>query len=63
MKTVLIDQGSGAEMMYPDLYKALGLKPKDLSKYDMPLVGFDGNVVMPKGQISLIVNTEGKRWW
>ena len=34
VKRVLIDQGNGAEIMYPDLYKGLNLKPKDLSKYD-----------------------------
>ena len=34
VKKVMIDQGSGAEMMYFDLYKGLGLKPEDLSKYD-----------------------------
>ena len=49
MKRVMIDQGSGTKIMYPNLYKGLGLKPKDLSKYDTPLVGFDGKVVMPKG--------------
>ena len=43
MKKVLVDQGSGAEIMYPDLYKGLNLKPEDLSKYDFPLVGFDGS--------------------
>ena len=36
------------------------MKPKDLSKYDTPLVGFDGKVVMPKGQIKLSIVTEGK---
>ena len=49
MKRVMIDQWSRAEIMYLNLYKGLGLKPKDLSKYDTPLVGFDGKVVMPKG--------------
>lgn len=39
---VMIDQGSLAEIMYPNLYKGLGLKLDDLSKYDTPLVGFDG---------------------
>ena len=29
-------------------------------KYDMPLVSFDGRVVIPEGQISLSVNMEGK---
>ena len=52
---VLVDQGSGAEIMYPDLYKGLNLKPEDLTGYDSPLLGFDGKVVIPKGQIRLPV--------
>ena len=60
VKIVLVDQGSGAEVMYPDLHKGLGLKPEDLSKYNTPLVGFNGKVVLPKGQISLPGNIEGK---
>ena len=60
MKKVLIDQGSGAEVVYPNLFKGLGLKVEDLSKYDTTLVGFDGRVVVPEGQISLPMNTEGK---
>ena len=47
-------------MMYPNLFRGLGLKNEDLSKYDMPLIGFDGRMVIPKGQISLPVNMEGK---
>lgn len=46
--------------MYPDMFKGLRLKVEDFSKYDTPLVGFDGRMVVPKGQISLLVNTEGK---
>ena len=42
VKRVLIDRGSGAEVMYPDLFKGLGLKNEDLSKYNTPLMGFDG---------------------
>ena len=53
VKRVLVDQGSGAEIMYPDLYNGLNLKPEDLTSYDSPLVGFDGKVVIPKGQIRL----------
>ena len=60
MKKVLIDQGSGAEVVYPNLFKGLGLKAEDLSKYDTTLMGFDGRVVVPEGQISLPMNTEGK---
>ena len=60
VKRVLIDQGSGAEVMYPNLFRGLGLKNEDLSKYDIPLMEFDGRMVIPKGQISLPVNMEGK---
>lgn len=30
--------------MYLDLYKGLGLGDEDLTKYDSPLVGFDGKI-------------------
>ncbi|XP_065623604.1 uncharacterized protein LOC136064979 [Quercus suber] len=30
VKRVMVDQGNGAEIMYPDLYKGLNLKPKNL---------------------------------
>ena len=33
VKKVMIDQGSAAEIMYPDLYKGLGLKPENLMTY------------------------------
>ena len=49
VKRVLIDQGNGAEIMYPDLYKGLRLKPEDLACYDSPLVVFDEKVVIPRG--------------
>ena len=47
----MINQGSGIEIMYPDLFKGFGLRLEDLSKYDVPLVGFDGNTIIPKGMI------------
>ena len=53
MKRVLVDQGSEADIMYPNLYKGLNLKPKNLIGYDSPLLCFDGKVVIPKGQIRL----------
>jgi len=31
------------------------LRPNDLAYYDSPLVGFDGKVVIPRGQIRLTV--------
>ena len=39
--------------MHPNLYKGLNLKPKDLSKYDSSLVGFDERTVTPRGMIKL----------
>ena len=33
MKRVTVDQGSAVEIMYPDLYKGLNLKAKDLIPY------------------------------
>nr|XP_023873727.1 uncharacterized protein LOC111986328 [Quercus suber] len=60
VKRALINQGSGTEVIYPELYRGLGLKKDDLSKYGMPLMGFDGQMVILEGQISLLVNMEGK---
>ena len=42
------------------MFKGLSLKNENLSKSDMPLVGFDGQMVIPEGQISFLVNMEGK---
>ena len=53
VKRVLVDQGSAMEVMYPDLYKGLNLKPEDLMAYDSPLVSFEGKTVILKGQIRL----------
>ena len=43
--------------MYPDLYKGLNLKPKDLTTYDSPLVSFKGKAVTLRGQIRLSIQT------
>ena len=60
VKRALVDQGSGAEIMYPDLFKGLKLKSKDLACYDSPLIGFDGKIVFLKGQIRLPVQVGSK---
>ena len=49
VKRVLVDQGSGVEIMYLDLFKELKLRPEDLACYDSPLIGFYGKIVFPKG--------------
>ena len=46
--------------MYPDLYKGLNLKCKDLTSYDSPLLGFDRKVVIPRGQIRLPMQADSK---
>ena len=53
VKRVMVDQGSGAEIMYPNLYRGLNLKPEDLTGYDSPLVSFYGKFVIPRGRIRL----------
>ena len=55
VKRVLVNQGSSVEIMYLDLFKGLKMKPEDLACYDSPLIGFDGKIVFPNGQIRLPV--------
>ena len=60
VKRVLVDQGSSVEIMYLDLFKGLKMKPEDLACYDSPLIGFDGKIVFPNGQIRLPVQVGSK---
>ncbi|XP_065618456.1 uncharacterized protein LOC136062816 [Quercus suber] len=60
VKRVLVDQGSSTEIMYPDLFKRLRLKPKELACYNSPLIGFDGKIVFSKGQIRLLVQARSE---
>ena len=60
VKRVMVDQGSAAEIMYPDLYKGLNLKVEDLTPYSSPLVSFEGKIIIPKGQVKLPVQTGSK---
>ena len=53
VKRVMVDKGSAAGIIYPDLYKGLKLKPEDLLPYSSPLMSFDGKLVTPKGMIRL----------
>ena len=57
VKRVMVDGGSAAEVMYPDLYKGIGLRPEDLTPYDSPLMSFDGKLVIPRGMIRLPIQT------
>ena len=60
MKRVMVDQGSAAEIMYPDLYRGLNLRAEDLMPYSSPLVSFEGTIIILKGQIRLPVQTDSK---
>ena len=55
VKRAMVDQGSAAEIMYPDLYRGLNLGAEDLTPYSSSLVSFEGTVIIPKGQIRLLV--------
>ena len=57
IKRVMVDGGSAAEVMYPDLYKGLNLKLEDLIPYSSPLMSFDGKLVITKGMIRLPIQT------
>ena len=56
----MVDQGSAVEIMYPNLYKGLNLKPEDLTAYKSPLVSFEGKTIIPKGQIRLSIQTDSE---
>ena len=60
VKRVMVDQGSAAVIMYPDLYRGLSLRAEDLTPYSSPLVSFEGKVIIPKGQIRLPVQTSSE---
>ena len=63
MNRVQVDQGSGVEIMYPDLYQALNLRPKNLDRYDSPLMGFNGKMVVSRGMIRLPVQVGDVEVW
>ena len=46
--------------MYPDLFKGLNLKIEDLTPYNSPLVSFEGKIIIPKGQVRLLVQAESE---
>ena len=65
VRRVLVDQSSVVGIMYPDLYKGLNLKPKDLTAYESPLVSFEGKTVIPirnKDILRKIVGICGTIW-
>ena len=45
VRRMLMDPSSAIEVMYPDLYKGLNLRPEDLTAYDSPLISFKGKKI------------------
>ena len=62
VKKVLVDQGSAVEIMYPDLYMGLNLKPEDLIACDSPLVSFERKTVTLKVRLDYPYRPVWK-WW
>ena len=62
VKRVMVDQGSAAEIMYPDLYKGLNLKVEDLMPYRSPLVSFEGKIIIPNVKSNYLCRLV-RRWW
>ena len=60
MKRVLVDLGSGAKIMYRDLFRGLKLRLEDLACYDSPLIGFDRKIIFSNGQIRLPVQARSE---
>ena len=56
VKSILIDLGSSAEIMYNSLFKGLGLGHKDLDRKVDPLYGCSGELVMPVGRVTVKVH-------
>ena len=54
----MVDRGSRAEIMYPNLFIGLRLKKKDLESYRALLIRFDRKMVIPKGRIKLPVQVD-----
>lgn len=46
--------------MYANLYRGLGLKSKELSRYETPLVGFYRKTMTPKRMIKFSVQTSNE---
>ena len=57
VKRMMVDGGSTAEVMYPDLYKGLNLKLEDLMPYNSSLMSFNRKLVIPKYMIRLPIQT------
>ena len=56
-KTILVDNGSSADIMYMMAYQHMKLDPKRHQSFKSPLVSFNGDRFYPKGIISSSITT------
>ena len=61
VQRVLVDQGSSDEVMYFNMFQALNIPAEDLQPTEVPLVGFNGELVWPLGKITLPVIAGSRR--
>ena len=62
VKRVMVDQGSAAEIMYPDLYKGLSLRVEDLTPYSSPLVSLKGRLLSQRDRSDCLCRLAWRRW-
>ena len=62
VKRVMVDQGNAAEIMYPDLYKGLSLRAKDLMPYSSPLVSLRGRLLSQRDRLGCLCRLVRRRW-
>ena len=60
VKRVMVDQGSGDQCGVSGPVQRARIEGQRPFEIHMPLVGFDGHMVILEGQISLPLNMEGK---
>ncbi|KAL0433427.1 UNVERIFIED_CONTAM: hypothetical protein Slati_2677000 [Sesamum latifolium] len=56
VKKVLVDTGSAADILFFTAFSQMGIGTKMLRKVNTPLVGFNGSVVEPMGEIALPIS-------
>ncbi|VFQ68167.1 unnamed protein product [Cuscuta campestris] len=53
VKRILVDTGSSVNVLYWEAAQQLGIRKEDLTKLNMPLSGFTGDIIEPEGSIKL----------
>ena len=54
-KRILVDNDSSADIIYLPAFQQLKLDPKRLRSFDSSLVSFNGDIVYPRGIVTLTV--------